>query len=296
MRNALDIGAWLAPVWANQERPVVFTSATLSIAGSLDYFCRRVGLSGQNTERTRTALLATPFAAAQSMRATVRNAPDPGSPAFAQFCADTVVRLQRKLMRNTLVLFTSHSMMREVDERVRKAGIERDFPLFSQVTGQSRTQLMQQFKRARKALLLGTSSFWEGVDAPGEQCEIVIIPRLPFQVPTEPLTQALARKAEEEFGESFFSYSVPEAIIRLRQGAGRLIRSAEDRGALVILDCRMVTKGYGRAFAASLDGPLETFDSIDSLESGVDTFFASEGGRRYVPVEEQGEETDDWQA
>lgn len=148
---------------------------------------------------------------------------------------------------------------------------------------------MQQFKETPGAVLLGTSSFWEGVDAPGSSCEIVVIPRLPFHVPTEPLSQALATKAEQEYGESFFSYSVPEAVIRLRQGAGRLIRSAADRGALIILDNRIVTKSYGRTFAASLGGDLKAFHTPDELLDELGRFFdrtSEGGGERYIPLDE----------
>lgn len=291
----LDIGAVLAPVWAAERRAAIFTSATLSIAGNLEYFQKRIGLTGVNAARVDGLILSSPFSADQSFRSAVRRAPDPSSAEFPAFCAGAIATLHRRFKRNTLVLFTAHSMMRDVESELRRTLGDREFPLFSQASGQSRTQLMLQFKRSSQAILLGTSSFWEGVDAPGEECEMVVIPRLPFAVPTEPLTQALAHKAETEYGESFFSYSVPEAIIRLRQGAGRLIRSTTDRGALVILDNRLVSKGYGRAFAASLDGPLQVFDGVEELSAALGSFFEHQphDRLRYVPQEDDSE-INDW--
>jgi Rad3-related DNA helicase len=140
-------------------------------------------------------------------------------------------------------------------------------------------------------ILLGADSFWEGIDAPGEACEIVIIPRLPFPVPTHPVTQAVAKRFESVSGESFFSYSVPEAIIRFRQGSGRLIRSPLDTGALIVLDSRIIHKGYGKRFVRSLDGKFMNFEDIKDMVLNVRKFFESGIGQQesnisYVPLEE----------
>ncbi len=292
----LDIGELLRDVWGRTEGGAIFTSATLSIAETMEYFTRRVGLHPWHQQRVHAKRFASPFSAEQAMRVTVSTAPPPSTPGFAAYCAGVIRELHERLERNTLVLFTANSMLREVEMSLREAPCMQGAPLYSQASGMSRGMLMQQFKETPGAILLGTSSFWEGVDAPGTSCEIVIIPRLPFHVPTEPLAQAMAVKAEQEYGESFYSYSIPEAVIRLRQGAGRLIRTATDRGALVILDSRIVTKSYGRTFVASLDGKLEIYRAVDEMVNELDRFFGSGtgcrdtgGGRveRYIPLDEE---------
>lgn len=144
---------------------------------------------------------------------------------------------------------------------------------FAQGLSGTRSALLDKFKESKKSVLLGTSSFWEGIDAPGEACEIVIIPRLPFPVPTHPLTQALAARMEERYGDSFFGFSVPEAVIKFRQGAGRLIRSGKDRGAFIVLDGRIVKKNYGKVFTRSLEGGFVKSTGVDDMIEKVTAFF-----------------------
>ena len=168
--------------------------------------------------------------------------------------------------------------------------------LLAQGFGGNRNSMLEQFKAQSGMILLGTDSFWEGVDAPGEACEVVIIPRLPFPVPTHPLTQALGRRMEALYGNSFFSYSVPEAIIKFRQGAGRLIRSASDRGALIVLDNRIVTKGYGKQFLQAVDSRINEFGNIGGMVEKMRVFFESpvaaaasakpESNIKYVPFDD----------
>jgi predicted DnaQ family exonuclease/DinG family helicase len=293
----LDIGATLAALWERSGEAAVFTSATLSVAASLDYFMRRIGLTGANAARSRGLCLPSPFSPEQALRAVMRSGPEPSAPEFARFCASTIGLLHRSLERNILVLFTANAMLRDVERELRSAGIVDASRLFSQAGAGSRALLLTEFTNARNAVLLGSASFWEGIDAPGSACELVVIPRLPFQVPTDPLAQALAARAEEQSGDSFYSYTVPEAVIRLRQGAGRLIRSASDRGALVVLDSRMATRPYGRAFADSLGGEVRIFDDSESLVAALSAFFGRETGKadrlRYVPLEDAGRFPDD---
>ncbi|MBD3242830.1 MAG: hypothetical protein GF331_19720, partial [Chitinivibrionales bacterium] len=284
----LDIGGMLAEVWARQERPAIFTSATLSVAENMKYFTHKIGLRGPNDSRTRTAVLHSPFAAEQAVRTALTAGPEPSAPDFSAHCAETIAMLHHRFKRNILVLFTANAMLREVEQELRRLTHAHETVLLSQASGTSRSLLLEQFKDSSGAILLGAASFWEGIDAAGEACEIVVIPRLPFQVPTEPLAQALAHKAEEEFGESFYSYSIPEAVIRFRQGAGRLIRSANDRGALIVLDKRIVTKGYGKAFIRSLEGTFEPVNSRDALADKLECFFSGDTVReeRYIPFDD----------
>jgi Rad3-related DNA helicase len=155
----------------------------------------------------------------------------------------------------------------------------------------NRQTILDEFKNSRPCVLLGADSFWEGIDAPGNACEIVVITRLPFQIPTHPLTKAIAQKIQEQDGDSFFSYSVPEAVIKFRQGTGRLIRDPKDRGALLVLDNRIITKNYGKRFRESLNGEMRSFTTIEELLIALRSFFAGDNkpepsSLRYVPIEE----------
>ncbi|MBN2189192.1 MAG: hypothetical protein JW699_07045, partial [Chitinispirillaceae bacterium] len=132
---------------------------------------------------------------------------------------------------------------------------------------------------------------WEGIDAPGEACEIVVIPRLPFPVPVHPLVMAISEKMERLHGDSFMSYAVPEAVIRFRQGCGRLIRTAGDRGALVVLDNRIINKGYGRQFVRSLDAPFAAWNDVPEMLGRVNEFLSgapagAPSAVSYVPFDE----------
>ena len=144
--------------------------------------------------------------------------------------------------------------------------------LAQNITG-NRTAVLETFRESQPAILLGSGSFWEGVDIPGNGCEIVVIPRLPFTVPTHPLTKAIAKRIEDNGKNSFYSYSVPEAVIRFRQGAGRLIRRSSDRGALVILDRRLTTKNYAGRFLKSLSGSVVKCIDTHELSNRLKLFF-----------------------
>ena len=154
------------------------------------------------------------------------------------------------------VLFTAHSALRLVAERLRARGVDRQWPLFVQGED-SRDRLLSRFKDDGRGILLGTTSFWEGVDVPGEALRGLVIQKLPFRVPTEPITAARMEAVERLGGDSFHDFMLPHAALRLKQGFGRLIRSRTDRGAVLVLDDRLVTKRYGRYLRDSLpDAPF----------------------------------------
>ena len=217
------------------------------------------------------------------------NAPACDAPEFPDYVATVISALMAEFNKNILVLFTAHAMLNAVHARCKDLLTMNGCTLLAQGVTGNRQAMLDEFKSSGRAVLLGADSFWEGIDVPGKACEIVIIPRLPFQVPTHPLTRALSRKMENESGDSFFSYTVPEAIIKFRQGTGRLIRSREDRGALIVLDNRILTKNYGKRFRASLEGEMQSFSTIDELLPALKNFFAN--GQKpspiaYVPFEE----------
>jgi predicted DnaQ family exonuclease/DinG family helicase len=287
---ALDVGSLLSSMWEKNGSACVFTSATLSISRSMEYFKQKAGLTGPNEAKTRCETFESPFSPKQTFRGAIRGAPACDMPEYPDYVAGVIAALMRGFHKNILVLFTANAMLEAVYSRCKERLADTEHTLLAQGITGNRQAVLDEFKNSNRAVLLGADSFWEGVDAPGKACEIVIIPRLPFQVPTHPLTKALAEKSEKENGESFFSFTVPEAIIRFRQGTGRLIRTPDDRGALLVLDNRILTKNYGKRFRDSLDGELMPFATIEDAMTALREFFSGCGAAAsavtYVPLEE----------
>ncbi|MFP4163768.1 MAG: helicase C-terminal domain-containing protein [Chitinispirillaceae bacterium] len=285
----LDISTLLSQIWDRCTGGVIFTSATLAAQGSTEYFRRAAGLD-MFADRTESIVFPSPYNHAQMLSGGIKESPAPDSQDYPLYVADAVASIHSQLKKNTLVLFTSNSMLNKVYSQLKtREDIDQNCLLAQGYSG-NRNAMLEQFKSSKGMILLGTDSFWEGVDVPGESCEVVIMPRLPFPVPTHPLTRAVARKKESLNGESFFSFSVPEAIIKFRQGAGRLIRSASDRGALIVLDNRILTKGYGKQFIRALESEFHDFESMDNMVEMMKSFFQSEvdtsSSITYVPFED----------
>jgi ATP-dependent DNA helicase DinG len=286
----LDVGGLLKSIWGREDRAAIFTSATLSISGSMEFFMRHAGLREEAAKRTRTEIAKSPFAANQMLRCAMRGSPEPSAEGYDVYAAGVILGLLGRFQKNILALFTANDMLARVHDHLKSSP---QFPatalLLTQSSSPNRHLLLEQFKQSRHTVLLGTDSFWEGIDAPGQACEIVLIARLPFSVPTHPLAVAIAERCQKENGESFYSYAMPQAVIKFKQGAGRLIRSPHDRGALVVLDPRLVTKGYGKVFMRSVDGEFTESTSIEELTGRMQTFFdgcAEPAGPRYVPIDE----------
>lgn len=223
---------------------VILTSATLAVGGGFDYVQRRLGVSEARTlvvpghfDYRKQALLYVP-----------QHLPGPGEPAFARRAAAEIVRILRLSRGRAFVLFTSCQQMRRVYDWVCQ---EMDYPCLLQGAG-PHSALLEDFRRTPHAVLFATASFWQGVDVPGEQLSCVIIDKLPFAVPSDPVIGARIRAIREEGGNPFYEYQVPQAALALKQGFGRLIRSASDRGVLVLLDNRISRQRYGRVFFESL--------------------------------------------
>jgi ATP-dependent DNA helicase DinG len=242
--SPIDVSAILRERLFDKVETVILTSATLAVGGTFDFLKRRLGL-----ERPVEKLFASHFNyAEQALLYTPQHLPDPRQPNFAAAAADEVIEILKASRGRAFVLFTSHQQMKEVYQRVR--GSVR-FPLLLQGTA-PRTALLDRFRRTPHAVLFATSSFWQGVDVQGQQLSAVIIDRLPFAVPTDPVVSARVRLINEDGGNAFTDYQVPEAVIALKQGFGRLIRSVNDRGLLALLDHRIVRKQYGKVFFESL--------------------------------------------
>ncbi len=236
---------------------VVMTSATLTSAGSFDFIKARLGVSEaaeliaeSNYDFQKQALLYLP-----------PKMPDPRDAPFAKAAAEEIIKILKASRGRAFVLCTSNSQMQVLRELV-EARI--DFPVLMQGEG-SRSGVLERFRTTPHAVLFATASFWQGVDVRGEALSCVIIDKLPFAVPSDPVVAARQRYIDRSGGNSFSEYSVPSAIITLKQGLGRLIRSATDRGVLSILDPRIVTKSYGQSFLRSLP-PCRVTRKIEDVE------------------------------
>jgi len=275
----LQIGAFLQPIWQELSGAAIFTSATIAVEGSTEFFQRQIGLDRFWADRGEQCVFPTEFAPEQSLCATI-DCPttDVQSTRYLEHVASCIEALHQRVTKNTLVLFTSLQSMQYVYQHLRDRGtIEKNNLLCQNLTG-NRSLVMKQFLEGRAKVLLGTDSFWEGIDAPGTACEIVVIVKLPFSVPTHPLQQARSEQAQTRYGESFRSLALPEASIKLRQGAGRLIRSITDTGALFILDPRLRTKSYGTLLLRDLPCEFEQLDSIERAIEKLLAFFPPEQG------------------
>src|SRR5712675_1037467 len=227
----------------------VMTSATLAVGRpDLAYFRARIGAT-----EAEALELGSPFNFQKQMKMfVVQKMPDPRDGGYHKALEHWIAHFVQKSEGRAFVLFTSYRDMQQVSGAMEKFFVAEDMNIFVQGGGAPRSKLLEQFKSTPRSVLFGTDSFWGGVDVPGEALSNVIITRLPFAVPDHPLIEAKLELIEERGGDPFTEFSLPEAVLKLRQGVGRLIRTKTDRGIIVILDNRIVTKPYGRAFLQAL--------------------------------------------
>ena len=266
--SPIDVKGLLQDKLYDRIGPVVFTSATLAVGGQLQYFAQRIGLSDDSGPLfpLETHVLASPFDYQSNAALYLpRQMPDPQDPAFAEAVAGELRALLPITSGRAFVLFTSLRNMRAVhgllvDELPWQVLLQGDAP---------KGQLLKRF-REKPSVLFASQSFWEGVDVPGEALSLVVIDKLPFASPAEPIVAARIDRLRAEGQDPFYRYQLPQAALALKQGFGRLIRSATDRGIVAVLDPRMTRKGYGRVFIDSLPPcrMLRTAGEVAELWSG----------------------------
>jgi ATP-dependent DNA helicase DinG len=261
--SPIDVSAIVREMLLDRMDATVLTSATLTVDGSFEYVRGRLGVT-----RAEELRLDSEFDyARQSILYLPKRMPDPRSPRFGEAAALEVIHILKRTAGRAFVLFTSYANLREVH---RIATTEIEYPILVQGTA-PRSALLREFKATPHSVLLATSSFWQGVDVVGEALSCVIIDKLPFASPADPITSARIEAINVEGGSAFGEYQVPLAILTLKQGLGRLLRHRQDRGVLAVLDPRLRTMGYGRRFLASLPPAPVTSELAD-----VERFFAAD--------------------
>jgi DNA polymerase-3 subunit epsilon len=285
-----SVGHLLAERLFATKRSVILTSATLQCESSFEYVRDRLGVPSECHEVS----LGAPFDYRQVALVYVpTDLPEPNSPNYAQTLHRALIELGRATQGRMLVLLTSKNQLRAVYRAISDPLANDDIVVLGQYMDGGRRQLLERFKNAERAVLLGTQSFWEGVDVPGPALSCLVIARLPFPVPTEPIFAARA----ESYDDHFNQFVVPQTVLRFRQGFGRLIRTEQDRGVVALLDSRAFSKSYGSVFLNSLPsadirhGPFRDLPPLAErwLAGGTAPLMAAVGKRRADEDEDEDE-------
>ncbi len=270
----LDIAEKLAFGLYDHMETVIMTSATLSVANDFSYIKNRLGLNLDTRDRVVEFIAASPFDyKAQSAVIIPSFLHSPKEDDFIQDTNDVLFSLAHDVNRGMLVLFTSLSHLQQSYYELKDKFTHSGITLLAQGIDGSRNNILRRFQKETLSVLFGTDSFWEGVDVPGNALELVVIIRLPFAVPTDPVIQAQMEEVEKAGGDPFMDFSVPEAAIKLRQGAGRLIRHRKDIGVVIILDKRIITTHYGYLFRKSLPGTTIKAENSKMLIKSLNKWF-----------------------
>ncbi|MBD3290428.1 DEAD/DEAH box helicase [candidate division KSB1 bacterium] len=276
--SPLDIGESMLKHVYERLDTIVMTSATLTIFGirnrsEFEYLYNRIGLHLCKPDRMRTAVLPAPFNyRKQEIIAIPTDIPPPDLGSYRNALTDILRQTISITKGRAFILFTSYALLNRIYEQMEPFFDEEGILALKQGAA-TRHRLLDRFRQDKSSVLFGTDSFWEGVDVPGDALELVIITKLPFKVPTEPIIEARVEAIKSRGGNAFMEYSVPQAVIKLKQGVGRLIRSKRDIGAVVILDRRIVEKYYGKIFVASLPDGRIVQGSKNSVFNELTKFF-----------------------
>jgi len=263
--SPVDVSEKLSSLFFKNIAHCVLTSATLRVSSGFDYYFRRTGLDRIIDKIVKTDYFPSPFYYEDQVtylqygnRKSITS--DPVS------IAKIIEIVSHKYNQRIMVLFTARNTLTNVYNELKNSSTGKDIPIFAQIFNSSRQSLIDGMKRTPNGVLLGTSAFWEGVDLPGELLQILIITKLPFDVPTEPTIKAYSEALEMSGDNSFINFAVPESVVRFRQGFGRLIRTMTDEGIFIVLDDRIVTKRYGSNFSEAIPVQMEVFTNLHELE------------------------------
>jgi ATP-dependent DNA helicase DinG len=274
---------------------VVMTSATLSVNRQFDFFLGQVGLdrehaASDNLSRVDSLQLETPFDfERQAFVGVPVDFPEPRDPAFNEAACEFLLPALQISQGSAFLLFTSYSQLEAFYRRLEPMLRPLGFSCLRQGS-EDRQSLLKRFKNDRTSILFATSSFWEGVDVPGDALRLLVLAKLPFRVPTDPLVQARIERLEANGEDAFNAYSVPQAVIKFKQGFGRLIRTREDSGAVIVLDKRVSTKPYGRVFLNSLPSRIAHQKPRAELLRDLAVFFGKHPRKPTAPNEDPDEE------
>ncbi|NLF99853.1 MAG: hypothetical protein GX565_06850, partial [Lentisphaerae bacterium] len=274
----LSIGEALAELLYRQKATVVFCSATLRVGSSFGYISRRLGIDRLEPEQVMTCVAESPFdylTQCAALAPVFLPAPTgPAGGAYAEQLSGLMLEVFTRTRGRAMGLFTSYEMMNQVarllEAPLREAGVR----LLVHGSNGTRDQITRIFRSGGACVLLGTHSFWEGVDVAGEALSCVVMARLPFAAVTDPIVEARCEQIERAGGSAFREFSLPQAVIRFRQGFGRLIRTRADKGVVIVADPRVVTMTYGATFRKSLPCPLLRVESRADLLARVEALFA----------------------
>ncbi len=273
IRTPLRIAALMQEAVFEPHRTVVSTSATLTVRKTFDFWLARVGLNGAFRDRLDTAMLESPFEYRKRVLLAVPvDAPEPNRDGYQPYVTEFIRDAVELSEGGALILFTSYRMLQTTYEETREFLEEKGISVLKQGS-EDRSKLLQRFHTDVSSVLMATDSFWEGVDAPGESLKLVIICRLPFSVPTDPVIQARMEMVEREGGNAFMQFALPQAAMKLRQGFGRLMRRQSDRGVVAILDSRIVKKSYGKVLLDSLPMTQRKIDARETVLRAMEDFF-----------------------
>lgn len=238
----------------SKKKSIVFTSATMTVNQSFDYYVNSLGLSKENVLQLK---MDSPFPYDKQVKLFIpEDVPEINKVSMEEYVhsiSEKIIRIAETTKGRMLVLFTSNEMLKKTYENMKESGDIKEYAILAQgITTGSKTRLTRNFQRYEKAILFGTNSFWKGIDIPGEDLSCLVMVRLPFSSPDEPLIEAKNNFITENGGNAFLENSLPEAVLRFKQGFGRLIRTEQDRGVIIILDRRIITTTYGKVFLHSI--------------------------------------------